>query len=128
MNHLHVYALADMLDVPDLKALVTKKLQAQLEKQWSNLAEVLKEAYSITNTRDKEIRDVLVALAVENLDELLKKEDFTGALHEVAEFSGALVIAMKATLKSPPPGYVSLVCPNCSRTCLRYCNQCCCSV
>jgi len=124
MHHLHVYALADMLDVPDLKVLITKKLQAQLEKEWSNLAEVLKEAYSITNTRDKEIRDVLVALAVENLDELLKKEDFTGALHEVAEFSGALVIAMKATPKPVAPGYVSLVCPLCSGACFRYCNNC----
>lgn len=114
-----------MLDVPDLKVLITKKLQTQLEKEWSNLAEVLKEAYSITNSRDKEIRDVLVALAVENLDELLKKEDFTGALHEVAEFSGALVIAMKATPKPAPPGYGSLLCPNCSRPCVRYCNTFC---
>jgi geranylgeranyl pyrophosphate synthase len=124
MHHLHVYALADMLDVPDLKALVTKKLQAQLEKEWSNLAEVLKEAYSITNTRDKEIRGVLVALAVENLDELLKKEDFTGALNEVAEFSGALVMAMKAVPVAPTiqkPG----MCQRCLiRSCYFYCSNC----
>ncbi|KAF8541485.1 BTB/POZ protein [Trichophaea hybrida] len=112
ISHLHVYALADMLDVPDLKVLATKKLQTELEKEWSNLADILKEAYSITNSRDKEIRDLLVASAVKHLDELLKKEDFTGALNEVAEFSGTLVIAMKAAPDvQPPPAHSVQVCP-----------------
>ncbi|KAF8251772.1 POZ domain-containing protein [Wilcoxina mikolae CBS 423.85] len=131
LNHLHVYALADMLDVLDLKVLATKKLQTQLEMEWSNLAEILKEAYSITNPRDKEIRDVLVASAMKHLDELLKKEDFTGALNEVAEFSGTLVIAMKAAPAiQPQPAHSIQVCSNNVRctNCLKnlrfYCNRC----
>jgi hypothetical protein len=108
-SHMHVYALADMLDVPDLKLAAMKKLQSQLEKNWvaESFSEIVKEVYSTTNTRDKEIRDLVISSALAHLVELCQVEGFKEVLNEFGEFSGVLVMSGN---KVPISGVVGCKC------------------
>jgi len=111
-SHMHVYALADMLDVPDLKLAAVKKLQSQLEKNWvaESFSEIVKEVFSTTNTRDKEIRDLIISSALAHLAELCGVEDFKEILNEFGEFSGGLVMSGNKGLD------LSVASCECSRT------------
>jgi hypothetical protein len=117
-----VYALADMLDVPDLKLIVTEKLQSQLEDDWVAVGfpELVKEAYSATNARDKEIRDIMVNHALKHIDELRKLEEFKEVLSEIGEFSGGLV--MSPLSMSPSTSDPKYYC--CERWCATHCFSC----
>jgi hypothetical protein len=92
---MHVYALADMLDVPDLKLAAVKKLQSQLEDNWTaaSFSGIVKEVYSTTNSRDKKIRDLIIKSALKHHTELCKIEEFKEVLNEFGEFSGGIVMS-----------------------------------
>ncbi|KAF8541482.1 hypothetical protein BDD12DRAFT_878711 [Trichophaea hybrida] len=106
LKHPRVYALADMLDIPDLKDLITKKLQIQLN-NWvaADFPVMVREIYSTTNKQDKEIRNVLVTTAKEHIDKLLKLKEFKEVAEEFGEFSTALL----AVVREPPPPPVQTI-------------------
>jgi hypothetical protein len=111
-----------MLDVPDLKLIVTEKLQSQLEDYWVAVGfpELVKEAYSATNARDKEIRDIMVNHALKHIDELRKLEEFKEVLSEIGEFSGGLV--MSPLSMGPSTSDPKYYC--CERWCATHCFSC----
>jgi hypothetical protein len=113
LKHPRVYALADMLDTPDLKALATKKLQIQL-KNWvaADFPAMVRELYFTTNKQDKKIRSALVSVAKDHIDELLEVEKFKEVIEEFGEFSAALLVVVR----TPPP-------PNPSPKCKCKCNR-----
>jgi len=116
-----------MLDVPDLKLIVTEKLQSQLEDHWVAVSfpELVKEAYSVTNARDKEIRDIMVNYALKHIDELRKLEAFKEVLSEIGEFSGGLVMSPLSNLSVCPSTLDSkYYCCNCKQYCATYCKGC----
>jgi len=119
-----------MLDVPDLKLVAMEKLQSQLKDHWvaANFTEIVKETYSVTNARDKEIRDLMVTSALNHIDELCKLEKFKEVLCEIGEFSGGLIMSPLSNLSIRP----SVSGPNssdpkyycCARWCATHCFSC----
>jgi hypothetical protein len=107
LKHPRVYALADMLDTPDLKVLATKKLQIQLQ-NWvtADFPAMVREIYSTTNKQDKDIRNALVAAAKRHIDELLKVEEFKEVIEDFGEFTAALLVVVR----TPPPPPRQIVC------------------
>ncbi|KAF8251768.1 hypothetical protein K440DRAFT_612042 [Wilcoxina mikolae CBS 423.85] len=99
--HPRVHALADMLDVPKLKLLATKKLETQL-KNWivADFPTMVKEIYSSTTAQDGGIRDLLVATSKDHIEELVLREDFKAVMEEVGEFSAALVVAVSGRVSN----------------------------
>jgi hypothetical protein len=113
-----------MLDVPDLKLVAMEKLQSQLKDHWvaASFTDIVKETYSVTNTRDTEIRDLMITSALDHIDELRKLEEFKEVLCEIGEFSGGLVMAPLSTLSIRPSTHPNYYC--CSRLCATYCFGC----
>ena len=110
-----MYALADMLDIPSLKAIAAKKLEAALKSKWdpTGFAEVVAEVYATSNTRDSDIRGTLIESAKSHLKELLLLDAFKEVLFSNGEFSGGLVVA----------GGGNSACRNCkAQLCCRYCG------
>ncbi|KAF8251773.1 POZ domain-containing protein [Wilcoxina mikolae CBS 423.85] len=122
ISHVQVHALADMLDVPNLKLIATEKLKSQLEDHWVavNFTDIVKDVYSVTNTRDEGIRNLLVTSAEKHIDELRMLQEFEDVLYEIGEFSGALVMSSLNTgpSTSNPMHYC------CGRMCATYCVSC----
>ena len=85
-----------MLDVPDLKRLAKKKLEAQLEKEFvaADFHGTVKEVYATTNARDEDFRNVLIEVAKKNLKSLKESKEFREVMREFGEFSGQLAMAM----------------------------------
>ncbi|KAF8541486.1 BTB/POZ protein [Trichophaea hybrida] len=121
ISHVQVHALADMLDVPNLKLIAMEKLKSQFEDHWvaASFSEIIKETYSMTNVRDKEIRDLIVTTAAKHLDELRKLEEFKELLGEIGEFSGGLVMSMDMGQSKLDPKYYC-----CGRWCATHCFGC----
>jgi hypothetical protein len=96
LKHPRVYALADMLDIPDLKRLAKKKLEAQLEKEFvaADFYGTVKEVYATTNARDEDFRNLLIEVTKNNLAALKENKEFREVILELGEFSGQLVMAM----------------------------------
>ncbi|KAF8541479.1 BTB/POZ protein [Trichophaea hybrida] len=55
MKHLRVYTLADMLDVPGLKAIAAKNIETGLSTNWSaaEFPKIVSEVYSTTNNQTR---------------------------------------------------------------------------
>ena len=117
-----MYALADMLDIPALKAIAAKKLEAALKSEWdpTGFAGVVAEVYATSNTRDSDIRGTLIESAKSHLKELLLLDVFKDILLSNAEFSGGLIVTGAVVVAPLTP-----VCKRCSRGGLfcDYCND-----
>ncbi|KAF8251766.1 hypothetical protein K440DRAFT_612039 [Wilcoxina mikolae CBS 423.85] len=94
MKHLRVYALADMLDVPGLKAIAASHIETSLSNSWSaaEFPKIVTEVYSTTSTQDKVMRNVLIKAGRTNLRELSKNVEFKKLLVECGDFSGGLML------------------------------------
>ena len=89
-----------MLDIPSLKAVAAKRLEAALKSEWdpTGFAEVVAEVYATSNTRDSDIRGTLIESAKSHLKELLLLDTFKEVLFSNGEFSGGLVMAGRAVV------------------------------
>ncbi|KAF8251770.1 hypothetical protein K440DRAFT_43698 [Wilcoxina mikolae CBS 423.85] len=94
LKHCRVHALADMLEIPALKTIAATKLDTKLANHWvtADFPGVVKEVYSTTNTRDHEVRDVIIRATRTHLNELLAIQEFKDVMFEFGEFSGGLVV------------------------------------
>jgi hypothetical protein len=101
LQHIRVHALADMLGVPDLKLLATEKLKTALQ-LWVTgpFIQCVKEIYATTNTRDIEIRDVLLFAAATNIHSLLEMQTFQDEFESYGEFMVALFMKIKPRINS----------------------------
>jgi hypothetical protein len=72
--------------------------------------------YSTTNTRDHEVRNVLIRATKTHLSELLPVQEFKDIMFEFGEFSGGLVVDGQAAGTS--------YCTSCSSTSQLYCSIC----
>ena len=113
-----------MLDIPVLKAIAAKRLEATLKSEWdpTGFAGVVAEVYATSNTRDKDIRETLIESAKSHLKELLLLDAFKDVLFSNGEFSGGLIVvgglvAEAVVAPSPISG-----CRSCSNEI--YCNYC----
>ena len=96
LKHIRVHALADMLDVPSLKALAVEKFESTLENEWvpTDFAGVVAEVYATSNARDNGIRKALISSARFHLGELVSFDVFKDILFANGEFSVGLLVAI----------------------------------
>lgn len=74
--HPRVYALADMLGVESLKLIALKKLRKQFEREQVEVEAyptIIREVYSTTGTRDKQIRETVVVPTGQHVEALVKE-------------------------------------------------------
>lgn len=113
LKHSRVYALADMLDAPELKIVAAQKLNAQLAESWvpSEFPRCVSETYDNTNESDTEIRKILVKAAAMHIAELLKLGSFHTEIEDLPGFSLSLLM----NLNSEGCTRCKLECYNCDR-------------
>lgn len=94
--HIRAYAIAEVYDVQGMKALATERFQALGRVGWNSptFPRAVKEIYGTTPDSDRGLRDVVVGVAVEHVQELLKKEDFQKAVDETGPFGKDLLRAV----------------------------------
>ena len=121
LKHPRVHALADMLDVPSLKALAVEKFESMLENEWAptDFAGVIAEVYATSNARDNGICKALINSAKSHLGELLSLDVFKDILFANGEFSGGLLVATGSVSGCSNcrwcGGVNQLACVNCGR-------------
>jgi len=95
LKHVRVYALADMLNIPELKTIAMQKLETFFKSNWDakSFPGTVREAYLATAPRDTRLRRVLVDVARKHLLDLADSEDFRNTLYDFGEFSGEIVLA-----------------------------------
>jgi hypothetical protein len=86
-----------MLGVESLKLLVVKKLRKQFERvqvEVEAYPAIIREVYSTTGTRDKQIRETVVVPTRQHVEALVKDEDFKEVLSEYPDFATDLVASI----------------------------------
>ncbi|KAI5817737.1 hypothetical protein BZA77DRAFT_31747 [Pyronema omphalodes] len=101
VQHARVHALADMLDIPDLKLFATEKLKIQL-KSWVTISFIhcVQEIYTMTNAPDLGLRDALLSAADTNIHILLGTPFFQEELQGYGEFLVALLVKIRLRISS----------------------------
>jgi hypothetical protein len=86
---LRVYTLADMFQMGQLKEQALQKFQSKLEQLWvsNTFIDCVREVYGTTNSSDQKIRDTVVKIAVEHIDELWKRQQFHSLVREAGDFA-----------------------------------------
>jgi hypothetical protein len=98
LKYSRVYALADMLDVPELKIVAAQKLNAQLAESWvpSEFPRCVSETYDNTNESDAKIRKILVEAAAMHIAEPLKLGSFHTEIEDPPGFSLSLLMNLNS--------------------------------
>ncbi|KAL1979195.1 hypothetical protein VTN96DRAFT_6523 [Rasamsonia emersonii] len=110
-----VYQLADKYGVPQLKQRAKEKFENIAKTCWQmdDFPTAIAEAYTCTPKEDRGLRDTLVEISCEHIDELQKNDDFQTVLEEAVGFAADLVQYL-ARWKPPNSNLMKYRCPNCS--------------
>ncbi|KAL1847583.1 hypothetical protein Plec18170_008480 [Paecilomyces lecythidis] len=97
---IRVYQVADKFDAPKLKEEAKEKFKRAVNKCWDmdDFPIAIEEAYRITTPADRGLRDPLVTVSVDNIDCLLKHENFKRVLAQTTGFAADI---REGPLKSP---------------------------
>ncbi|KFY03482.1 hypothetical protein V490_00177 [Pseudogymnoascus sp. VKM F-3557] len=94
LRHPRVYALADMFRMEDLKTLVCKKFEAQLQQYWisDTFVECIREVYMTSRVSEATRKAVVRTVFLHK--ELVNKQPFQDLIREVGDFAVDLVSVM----------------------------------
>jgi len=86
LRNVHVNAIADYYDIPQLRQLANTKIQSLLETSWAadGFCSIVDEVFN--STRDTALHDVVTSTAASHIEELIDREDF-GALEVMSNFA-----------------------------------------
>ncbi|TLS20473.1 uncharacterized protein PpBr36_11351 [Pyricularia pennisetigena] len=95
LTHCHVYALAEYLQVGDLKVLAAGKFRAEAEKQWNHpdFFEAVQEVYRTSVRSDRLLRDIVVDV-MKQRKELLDRFEYQDVVSQL-DLSFELLMAVK---------------------------------
>lgn len=102
-----MFALADMLRIDELKLIVCKKFEHQLEQHWisDTLPDCIREVYSTTNSVDSNgIRIAVVNAVASHKEDLVQKGPFQDLIREVGDFAVDLVLKLAKNLRTQRGG------------------------
>lgn len=110
-----VYQIADKYVVPQLKQKAKEKFETIVQTCWKmdDFPVAIAEAYTCTPKTDRGLREPLVKISMDHMDELLKKDAFVDVLENTIGFSSdlATVLAKRKVVNPKAKGYR---CPSCS--------------
>lgn len=97
MFNVKMYVAGDKYDIPGLRALATKKFQDCVKDYWNSKAfsEAALYLWEDTVESDRELRDVFIASANQNIDALLDRGEFTNLMKMHGDFCCDIVKAMR---------------------------------
>ncbi|PWY74523.1 hypothetical protein BO94DRAFT_424171, partial [Aspergillus sclerotioniger CBS 115572] len=111
-----MYQIADKYAVPRLQQQAKKTFETLAKTCWEMdyFSTVIAEAYRCTTKSDRSLRDPLVEISREHIDELREKDEFQKVLEEATGFAADLVHNM-AQSNAKAPSYTSrrYRCPSC---------------
>jgi ribosomal protein S27E len=110
-----VYQIADKYVVPHLKQRAKEKFETIVKTCWQmdDFPVAIAEAYKCTLKTDRGLREPLVKISMEHMDELLKNEAFVDVLENTVGFASDLA-TMLAKRKAVNPKTKAYRCPDCS--------------
>ncbi|KAM0354802.1 hypothetical protein ACHAPU_000626 [Fusarium lateritium] len=130
-----VYQIADKYDISALKDYAKVKFETKIKTGWStdDFPSTIETVYTTTPPEDRGLRDLLLEIAVANLEELTTRDGFCQALRTTMDFAADLV-PFKCNkpvekmnsyrcawcgqiFKLEDPGFQKRHCPGCSRSC-----------
>ncbi|KAL5867590.1 hypothetical protein ACKVWM_011610 [Pyricularia oryzae] len=84
LDHCHVYALADYLQVSELKGLAASKFRTEVEKQWyhPDFFEAIQAIYGTSTRNDRLLRDIVVEILRKKKD-LLDRFEYQNLISEL---------------------------------------------
>lgn len=90
LRHVHVNAIADYYNIPQLKELANTKIQHILGTSWSadGFPDVVKDVFSLTG--DLALHNIITFTAAKHIEELIKLEDFV-ELDVMSDFAIGIV-------------------------------------
>ncbi|PYH94880.1 BTB/POZ domain-containing protein [Aspergillus ellipticus CBS 707.79] len=96
--NIKLYQVGDKYAVPQLKLKAKEKFETIAKTCWQmdDFPTAIADAYKSTPREDRGLRDILVRVSREHLNELLKTEDFQDVLEEAVGFAADLVRDMAA--------------------------------
>ncbi|KAH8663696.1 BTB/POZ protein [Tricladium varicosporioides] len=96
--HVHMNAIADYYDIPQLKQLANTKIQPLLENTWSpdNFSDIVREVFN--STSDTALRKIMASTAATHMEELVELEDFA-TLDAMSEFAISIIRTIIAAYK-----------------------------
>ena len=115
-----VYSVADKYDVPALKSQARQKFETTAKTCWDmdDFPDAVVQVYNSTTSIDRGLREVVVDIACEHIDELLSKQGFRDVLEETLGFASDvaqfLAKDQKNTSQKKPVGQGKYQCPSCA--------------
>ncbi|KAL7622552.1 hypothetical protein AAE478_008059 [Parahypoxylon ruwenzoriense] len=112
IKHVRVYVTADFFLLDELKAYALKRFKSKLQKLWVNksLMDCIREIYSSTNESEVELRNAVVKVAKEHLNDLWPNKAFQALVREggnfAVDFVGQFYIATVLPFSNQTSGFV----------------------
>jgi BTB/POZ domain len=98
LAHVQLYASGDKFDIMELVNVSSRMFQNQLKSTpcvQLDLAAIIRAVYQWTRANDTGLRPILIDYCVQNLDQLIEREDIADVLSESGEFSWQLLRSFK---------------------------------
>ncbi len=113
--HVQVYGTADKYGVMPLRSVAKVMFNKAVRTCWDmdDFARVIAEVYSSTPSTDRGLRDIVVEVAHEHIEALLKKVDFRVVLEETAGFAADVTQLMVQKIRSSTNTMYQ--CPSCKK-------------
>lgn len=110
-----VYSIADKYDIPALRAQAKEKFQKAVEICWDmdDFPHAIAEVYSSTPPNDKDLRNIVVAVACEHIQGLLRKQGFSDVLEETVGFASDISRRQASNLRQAKNTPKKYRCPDC---------------
>lgn len=91
-----VYHIADKYDIPQLKEVAKKKFETAVKTCWQmdDFPIAITEVYSGTLKTDRGLREPLVNISTEHIDQLQEEDGFRSALESTAGFAMDLALSL----------------------------------
>lgn len=113
--HIKVYHVADKYGIPKLKQRAREKFKTMVQACWQTdeFPNAIAEAYTTTPQADRGLRDPLLEICQDHIDDLLRHDEFCQVLDEIVGFAADLVpcLARRNSANGETPKYK---CPECS--------------
>jgi hypothetical protein len=111
--NVRVYSLADKYHVSALKLEAKEKVESYVTTCWDmdDFPHIISEIYSSTPPDDRDLRDIVVGVVQEHIDDLLEKESFRTVFEETAGFAVDVAQLLAKTRKDMK----EYKCPDCGK-------------